>query len=84
MRLARSRSAHFHPSSPPITSSLSESTKFQQRAASEPTTSVPEQYKRSDLKATIGCQPELSLPRAALHHLLAAKSLRGDFVAYHE
>ncbi|KAG6979879.1 hypothetical protein FocnCong_v010449 [Fusarium oxysporum f. sp. conglutinans] len=46
------------------------------------TTSVPEQYKRLNLKATIRCPPELSLPRAA--HLLAARSLHGDFAAYHE
>ncbi|KAG7402495.1 hypothetical protein Forpi1262_v018935 [Fusarium oxysporum f. sp. raphani] len=38
-------------------------------------TSAPEQYKRLNLKATTGCPPELSLPRAALHHLLAARSL---------
>ncbi|KAH7459103.1 hypothetical protein FOMA001_g20273 [Fusarium oxysporum f. sp. matthiolae] len=37
-------------------------------------TSAPEQYKRLNLKATTGCSPELSLPRAALHHLLAARS----------
>jgi ribonuclease HI len=48
------------------------------------TTSAPEQYKRLNLKATTGCPPELSLPRAALHHLLAARSLHGDFAAYHE
>ncbi|RKK71137.1 hypothetical protein BFJ71_g17613, partial [Fusarium oxysporum] len=48
------------------------------------TTSVPEQYKRLNLKATIRCPPELSLPRAALHHLLAARSLHGDFAVYHE
>ncbi|GKU10995.1 unnamed protein product [Fusarium langsethiae] len=47
-------------------------------------TAAPEQYKRLDLKATTGCPPELSLPRAALHHLLAARSLHGDFAAYHE
>ncbi|RKK10703.1 hypothetical protein BFJ65_g14698 [Fusarium oxysporum f. sp. cepae] len=47
-------------------------------------TSAPEQYKRLNLKATTGCSPELSPPRAALHHLLAAKSLHGDFAAYHE
>ncbi|PNP55726.1 hypothetical protein FNYG_15457 [Fusarium nygamai] len=47
-------------------------------------TSAPEQYKRLNLKATTGCTPELSLPRAALHHLLAARSLHGDFAAYHE
>ncbi|PNP73408.1 hypothetical protein FNYG_13235 [Fusarium nygamai] len=46
--------------------------------------SAPEQYKRLNLKATTGCPPELSLPRAALHHLLAARSLHGDFAAYHE
>ncbi|CVL09069.1 related to reverse transcriptase [Fusarium mangiferae] len=48
------------------------------------TASAPEQYKRLNLKATTGCPPELSLPRAALHHLLAARSLHGDFAAYHE
>jgi hypothetical protein len=47
-------------------------------------TSAPEQYKRFNLKTTTGCPPELSLPRAALHHLLAARSLHGDFAAYHE
>lgn len=47
-------------------------------------TSAPEQYKRLNLKATTGCPPELLLPRAALHHLLAARSLHGDFAAYHE
>ncbi|KAH7471632.1 hypothetical protein FOMA001_g13655 [Fusarium oxysporum f. sp. matthiolae] len=47
-------------------------------------TSAPEQYKRLNLKATTGCPPELSLPRAALHHLLAARSLHEDFAAYHE
>jgi len=47
-------------------------------------TSAPEQYKRLNLKATTGCPPELTLPRAALHHLLAARSLHGDFAAYHE
>ncbi|KAF6515167.1 hypothetical protein HZS61_005073 [Fusarium oxysporum f. sp. conglutinans] len=47
-------------------------------------TSAPEQDKRLNLKATTGCPPELSLPRAALHHLLAARSLHGDFAAYHE
>ncbi|KAF5721341.1 reverse transcriptase domain-containing protein, partial [Fusarium mundagurra] len=47
-------------------------------------TSAPEQYRRLNLKATTGCPPELLLPRAALHHLLAARSLHGDFAAYHE
>jgi len=47
-------------------------------------TAAPEQYKRLNLKATTGCPPELSLPRADLHHLLAARSLHGDFAAYHE
>ncbi|KAF6515176.1 hypothetical protein HZS61_005082 [Fusarium oxysporum f. sp. conglutinans] len=47
-------------------------------------TSAPEQYKRLNLKATIRCPPELSLPRAALRHLLAARSLHGDFATYHE
>ncbi|KAM5527260.1 hypothetical protein FOXYSP1_20132 [Fusarium oxysporum f. sp. phaseoli] len=47
-------------------------------------TSAPEQYKGLNLKATAGCLPELSLPRAALHHLLAARSLHGDFASYHE
>ncbi|KAJ3453540.1 hypothetical protein MRS44_017787 [Fusarium solani] len=44
----------------------------------------PEQYKRLNLKATIACPRELSLPRTVLHHLLAARSLHGDFAAYHE
>ena len=44
----------------------------------------PEQYKRLNLKATVACPPELSLPRTVLHHLLAARSLHGDFAAYHE
>ncbi|KAJ0135369.1 hypothetical protein HZ326_21592 [Fusarium oxysporum f. sp. albedinis] len=47
-------------------------------------TSAPEQYKRLNLKATTGCPPELTLLRAALHHLLTARSLHGDFAAYHE
>ncbi|RYC80071.1 hypothetical protein BFJ63_vAg17048 [Fusarium oxysporum f. sp. narcissi] len=47
-------------------------------------TTAPEQYKRLNLKATTGCPPELSLPRAALHRLLAARSLHGDFAVYHE
>ncbi|KAH7471133.1 hypothetical protein FOMA001_g13258 [Fusarium oxysporum f. sp. matthiolae] len=47
-------------------------------------TSAPEQYKRLNLKATASCPPELSLPRVALHHLLAARSIHGDFAAYHE
>ncbi|KAF4460560.1 reverse transcriptase [Fusarium albosuccineum] len=44
----------------------------------------PEQYKRFNLKATVACPPELSLPRTVLHHLLAARSLHGDLAAYHE
>jgi ribonuclease HI len=48
------------------------------------TTSAPEQYKRLNFKATTGCPPKLSLSRRALHHLLAARSLHGDFAAYHE
>ncbi|KAL7758307.1 hypothetical protein ACKLNR_012834 [Fusarium oxysporum f. sp. zingiberi] len=47
-------------------------------------TSAPELYRRLNLKATTGCPPELLLPRAALHHLLAARSLHGDFAVYHE
>jgi hypothetical protein len=39
-------------------------------------TSAPEQYKRLNLKATTGCPPELSLPRAALHHLLVIPTYR--------
>ncbi|RKL08564.1 hypothetical protein BFJ70_g16779 [Fusarium oxysporum] len=46
--------------------------------------SAPEQYRRLNLKATTGCPPELWLPRVALHHLLAARSLHGDFAIYHE
>jgi hypothetical protein len=44
----------------------------------------PEQYKRLNLKAIIACPPELLLPRIVLHHLLAIRSLHGDFAAYHE
>lgn len=37
---------------------------------------------RFDLKVTTSCPSELSLPRATLHHLVAARSHRGDFAAY--
>ncbi|KAH7471881.1 hypothetical protein FOMA001_g12976 [Fusarium oxysporum f. sp. matthiolae] len=47
-------------------------------------TAAPKQYKRLNLEATIGCPPELSLPRAAFHHLLAARPLHRDFAAYHK
>ncbi|RKK61485.1 hypothetical protein BFJ69_g17119, partial [Fusarium oxysporum] len=47
-------------------------------------TAAPERYKRLNLKAATGSPPELSLPRASLHHLLAARSLHGDFAAYHQ
>ncbi|KAJ2970286.1 hypothetical protein NQ176_g8262 [Zarea fungicola] len=45
---------------------------------------VPERYQQLDLQATNRCPPELRLPRAALHHLLAARSHHGDFADYHE
>jgi ribonuclease HI len=45
--------------------------------------STPERYEALDLKATASPK-ELSLPRAPLHHLLAARSHHGDFADYHE
>lgn len=45
---------------------------------------APEKYRPMNLKATTKCPPELKLPRAALHHLLAARSHHGDFAEYHE
>lgn len=45
---------------------------------------VPEQYKELDLDAIPRCPRELSIPRPALHHLLAARSRHGDFANYHE
>ncbi|EXU94515.1 reverse transcriptase domain protein [Metarhizium robertsii] len=45
---------------------------------------MPEKYKELKLKATTGCPKELSISRAALHHLLAARSSHGDFADYHE
>ncbi|KAF5498150.1 Gag-Pol polyprotein [Colletotrichum aenigma] len=41
-------------------------------------------YTQLGLKATLGCPPELALPRAILHHLLAARSGHGDFEQYHQ
>ncbi|KAJ6439060.1 reverse transcriptase [Purpureocillium lavendulum] len=47
-------------------------------------TEAPESYKTLDLEATTSCPPELALPRATLHSLLAARSRHGDFADYHE
>ncbi|KAF5500029.1 hypothetical protein CGCA056_v014966 [Colletotrichum aenigma] len=41
-------------------------------------------YTQLGLKATLGCPPELALPRAILHHLIAARSGHGDFEQYHQ
>jgi len=47
-------------------------------------TEAPESYKTLNLEATTSCPPELALPRATLHTLLAARSRHGDFADYHE
>lgn len=47
-------------------------------------TEAPESYRPLDLEATTNCPPELTLPRATLHSLLAARSHHGDFAQYHE
>ncbi|KAJ6437079.1 reverse transcriptase [Purpureocillium lavendulum] len=47
-------------------------------------TEAPESYKTLNLEATTSCPPELALPRATLHSLLAARSRHGDFADYHE
>ncbi|KAK4061149.1 hypothetical protein Purlil1_14266 [Purpureocillium lilacinum] len=47
-------------------------------------TEAPESYKPLNLEATTSCPPELLLPRATLHSLLAARSRHGDFADYHE
>ncbi|PWI64008.1 hypothetical protein PCL_00820, partial [Purpureocillium lilacinum] len=47
-------------------------------------TEAPESYKTLNLEATTCCPPELALPRATLHSLLAARSRHGDFADYHE
>ncbi|KAK2752250.1 reverse transcriptase [Colletotrichum kahawae] len=41
-------------------------------------------YTQLGLKATLSCPPELALPRAILHYLLAARSGHGDFKQYHQ
>ncbi|KAF5527647.1 putative RNA-directed DNA polymerase from transposon BS [Colletotrichum aenigma] len=41
-------------------------------------------YTQIGLKASLACPPELALPRAILHHLLAARSGHGDFEQYHQ
>ncbi|XP_044724289.1 RNase H domain-containing protein [Hirsutella rhossiliensis] len=41
-------------------------------------------YKSLELKASLGCPPELHTKREHLHHLLAARSGHGDFADYHE
>ncbi|KJZ69454.1 hypothetical protein HIM_11159 [Hirsutella minnesotensis 3608] len=46
--------------------------------------SAPERYRNLDLMAITGCPPELTLSRTPLHHLLAARTYRGDFADYHE
>ncbi|KAJ3498163.1 hypothetical protein NLG97_g1340 [Lecanicillium saksenae] len=45
---------------------------------------IPERYRQLNLQVSNKCPPELRLPRAALHHLLAARSHHGDFADYHE
>ncbi|OAQ65608.1 endonuclease/exonuclease/phosphatase [Purpureocillium lilacinum] len=47
-------------------------------------TEAPGPYKTLNLEATTSCPPELALPRATLHSLLAARSRHGDFADYHE
>ncbi|OAQ74382.1 endonuclease/reverse transcriptase [Purpureocillium lilacinum] len=47
-------------------------------------TEAPQSYKPLNLEATVSCPPELALPRATLHSLLAARSRQGDFADYHE
>ncbi|OAQ59786.1 endonuclease/exonuclease/phosphatase [Purpureocillium lilacinum] len=47
-------------------------------------TEAPESYKALNLEAATSCPPELALPRATLHNLLAARSRHGDFADYHE
>ncbi|KAK2778478.1 hypothetical protein CKAH01_11723 [Colletotrichum kahawae] len=41
-------------------------------------------YTQLGLKASLAYPPELALPRAYLHHLLAARSGHGDFKQYHQ
>ncbi|KAK4074945.1 hypothetical protein Purlil1_12814 [Purpureocillium lilacinum] len=48
------------------------------------TTEAPESYKPLHLEVTTSCPPELMLPRATLHSVLAARSRHGDFADYHE
>ncbi|OAQ93892.1 reverse transcriptase [Purpureocillium lilacinum] len=48
------------------------------------TTEAPESYKPMHLEVTTSCPPELMLPRATLHSVLAARSRHGDFADYHE
>ncbi|KAM4063478.1 RNase H domain-containing protein [Hirsutella rhossiliensis] len=45
---------------------------------------APSSYKSLELKASLGCPPELHTKRQHLHHLLAARSGHGDFADYHE
>ncbi|KAM4060839.1 reverse transcriptase [Hirsutella rhossiliensis] len=45
---------------------------------------APSSYKSLELKASLGCPPELHTKREHLHHLLAARSGHGDFADYHE
>ena len=48
------------------------------------TTEAPESYRPLHLEVTTSCPPELMLPRATLHSVLAARSRHGDFADYHE
>ncbi|XP_044717978.1 RNase H domain-containing protein [Hirsutella rhossiliensis] len=45
---------------------------------------APVSYRPLDLEATTSCPLELTLSRATLHNLLAARSRHGDFSDYHE
>ncbi|KAM4063341.1 RNase H domain-containing protein [Hirsutella rhossiliensis] len=45
---------------------------------------TPSSYKSLELKALLGCPPELHTKRQHLRHLLAARSGHGDFADYHE
>lgn len=62
------------------TSKAQSRTDFQQWWNNE----MPEAYQPLELKAALGCPKELALPRAILHHLLAARTGHGDFAEYHE
>lgn len=44
---------------------------------------APRRYAQLRIKASLGCPPELELPRRVLQRLLAARSGHGDFHWYH-